>query len=161
LASDFQVFYLLCFHLLFYYYYYFFFAQLITPNRSTQSINTNRLTHNQHKWINTTDQKPNKYTLHGKPTIATHNPWQTHNSHPQPMANPATTTVFQTHNPQQLPTTHDKPSHNHSNPKTPPTTTVNPQKSQTQNNQKIKKETRSDRRDCEPNATTAKPTSSC
>ena len=113
-------------------------------NQSPPIDQHNRSTHNQHKWINTTDQQPNKYTLHGKPTIATHNLWQT-----QPQSRFS------------KPTTHDKPSHNHGNPKTPPITTVNPQKSQTQNNQKIKKETRSDRRDCEPNATTTKPTSSC
>ena len=138
MASDFQVFYLLCFHLLFYYYYFFFFffAQPIIPNGSTQPINTA----DQHKPINTQSTQMDQ-----------HNRSKTQQIH----------APRQTHNPQQPPTTHGKPSHNHGNPKTPPTTTVNPQKLQTQNNQKIKRETKSDQRDHEPNVTTTKPSSSC
>ena len=114
---------MLCFHLLFYYYYYYYFFLCTTDH--PQSINTT----DQHT-INT-----NGWTQQIK------NPTNTRSmANPQPTANPTTTTVSQTHNLQQLPTTHDKPSHNHSNPKTPPTTTVNPQKSQTQNNQKIKRD---------------------
>ena len=120
------------------------------------------------QWINTTNQH-SQSTQTDQHTIPTNgstqqikNPTNTRST-----ANPQPTTT--THNPRQTqpqprfpkPTTHDKPNHNHGNRKTPPTTTVNPQKSQTQNNQKIKRETRSNRWDLEPNTTTAKPTSSC
>ena len=142
------MFYLLCFHLLFYYYYYYFF--LCTTDHP-QSINTT----NQHSRLTQTDQ----HTINTNgPTQQIKNLTNTRSTtNPQPTTNLATTTVSQTHNTQQLPTTHDKPNHNHGNSKTPPTTTVNPQKSQTQNNQKIKREIRSDWQDCEPNATTVLP----
>ena len=79
----------------------------------------------------------------------------TPNGSTQPIKNPTNTTSHG-----KLITATD----NHGKPQ-PKTAThkpmANPQISQTQNNQKIKRETTSDRRDREPNSITAKPTLSC